>query len=383
MHGPEHEVIFEQRHQPGERAQSDFTHMEDLGVTIAGEPFPHMVYHFVLTYSNAEAISLCFSETFEALAEGIEKALWQLGGVPEQHRTDHLSAAVRQLRKEQREDWTLRYQALMQHYGMQPTWNNTGVAHENGDVEQSHHRFKQAVDQALRVRWCRDFASRSAYEHFLQDLVYKRNQTRDARFTAEKEVLRPLPAAPLSPCKELRVTVSRFSTIHVGSNIYSVPSRLIGTMVMIRVRAETLEGYVGTSPVFILPRLVGKHKHRIDYHHIIWSLVRKPGAFAAYQYRDELFPTTTFRLAYDRLLTDWPKRSNQEYVRILHLAATTSEAEVETALCLLLEAGTLPTLLAVRDLVHLPTVPSIPHLHTPPLDLSPYDQLIPSRRING
>ena len=196
-------------------------------------------------------------------------------------------------------------------------------------------------------------------------------------------VLRPLPAAPLSPCKELRVTVSRFSTIHVGSNIYSVPSRLIGTPVMIRVRAETLEGYVGTSSVFILPRLVGKHKHRIDYHHIIWSLVRKPGAFAAYQYRDELFPTTTFRLAYDRLLTDWPKRANQEYVRILHLAATTSESEVETALGLLLEAGTLPTLLAVRDLVHLPAVPAIPPLHTPSLDLSPYDQLIPSRRTNG
>jgi len=208
---------------------------------------------------------------------------------------------------------------------------------------------KQAVDQALRVRWGRDFANRAAYEQFLQDLVYKRNQTRDARFTAEKEILRPLPAAPLSPCKELRVTVSRFSTIHVGSNMYSVPSRLIGTTVMIRVRAETLEGYVGTSPVFMLPRLVGKHKHRIDYHHIIWSLVRKPGAFAAYQYRDELFPTTTFRLAYDRLLTNSPKRSNQEYVRILHLAATASESEVETALSLLLETGTLPTFLAVRE----------------------------------
>ncbi len=151
---------------------------------------------------------------------------------------------------------------------------------------------------------------------------------------------------------------------------------------MIRMRAETLEGYVGTSPVFILPRLVGKHKHRIDYRHIIWSLVRKPGAFAAYQYRDELFPTTTFRLAYDRLLADWPKRANHEYVRILHLAATTSESEVETALCLLLEAGTLPTLGAVRDLVHLPGAVSIPALQTPPLDLSPYDQLIPSRRIN-
>src|SRR2546426_8841009 len=223
LHGPEKDIIFEQVHTPGERAQSDFTHMEDLGVTIAGEPFPHMVYHFVLTYSNVEAASISFSETFEALAEGIEKALWQIGGVPEQHRTDHLTAAVRHLRKEEREDWTLRYQALMQHYGMQPTWNNQGVAHENGDVEQSHHRFKQAVDQALRVRWSRDFASRSAYEHFLQDVVYKRNQTRDTRFTAEKEALRPLPAAPLSPCKELRVTVSRFSTIHVNSNIYSVP----------------------------------------------------------------------------------------------------------------------------------------------------------------
>src|SRR5438309_2693994 len=255
LHGPEREVMFEQQHTPGERAQSDFTHMEDLGVTIARAPFPHMVYHLVLTYSNTEAASLCFSETFEALAEGMEKALWQIGGVPLQHRTDHLSAAVRQLRKEEQEDWTVRYQALMQHYGMQPTWNNQGVAHENGDVEQSHHRFKQAVDQALRVRWCRDFSNRSAYEHFLQDLVYKRNQTRDARFTAEKEALRPLPAAPLSPCKELRVTVSRFSTIHVNSNIYSVPSRLIGTTVMVRVRAETLEGYVGTSPVFVLPRL--------------------------------------------------------------------------------------------------------------------------------
>src|SRR5947209_12751660 len=332
LHGPEREVMFEQQHIPGERAQSDFTHMEDLGVTIAGEPFPHMLYHFVLTYSNTEAASLCFSETFEALAEGIEKALWQIGGVPLQHRTDHLSAAVRQLRKEEQEDWTLRYQGLMAHYGMQPTWNNTGVAHENGDVEQSHHRFKQAVDQALRVRGSRDFATRAAYEHFLQDLIHKRNQTRVTRLTAEKEVLRHLPAVPLSPCKELRVPVARFSTIHVNGNIYSVPSRLIGTTIMVRVRAETLEGYVGTSPVFILPRLIGKHKHRIDYHHVIWSLVRKPGAFAAYQYRDELFPTTTFRLAYDRLLADWPKRANQEYVRILYLAATTSESEVETAL---------------------------------------------------
>src|SRR3989454_5968190 len=367
VHGPEQEVIFEQRHTPAERAQSDFTHMEDLGVTIAGEPFPHMVYHFVLTYFNAEAASICFSETFEALAEGIEKALWHLGGVPLQHRTDHLSAAVRQLRKEEQEDWTVRYQALMAHYGMQPTWNNTGVAHENGDVEQSHHRFKQAVDQALRVRGSRDFATRAAYDHFVQDLIHKRNQTRAARFTAEKVALRPLPATSLAPCKELRVIVSRFSTITVAGNVYSVPSRLIGTSVLLRIRAEHLEGYVGTTRVFELPRLIGKQHHRIDYHHIIWSLVRKPGAFAAYRYRDELFPTTTFRLAYDHLRRDGASRADRDYVRILHLAASTSESEVETALQIVLEAGKSPTFMTVRDLVQVPT--QVPAIEVPPLDL--------------
>jgi transposase len=378
VQGPEKEVIFAQRHTPGERAQSDFTHMEDLGVTIAGEPFPHMVFHLVLTYSNVETARICFSESFEALAEGIEHGLWQIGGVPQQHRTDHLSAAVKQESKSGAEDWTQRYQALMAHYGMQPTWNNTGVAHENGDVEQSHHRFKEAVDQALRVRGHRDFASRSAYEHFLQDLVYKRHQTRAALFVQEKEALRPLPVTPLSPCKEMRVHVSRFSTVAVQGNVYSVPSRLIGSSVLIRIRAETLEGYIGTSAVFTLPRLVGKKQQRIDYHHIIRSLVRKPGAFAAYQSRDELFPTTTFRLAYDRLTADWPKRADHEYVRVLHLAATVSETEVETALSLLLEAGTVPTFVAVRDLVHVPNVRELPQIQAPTLDLSPYDQLIPS-----
>jgi transposase len=151
--------------------QSDFTHMQDLQVTFSGEAFPHQLFHSVLTYSDVEAVSLCFGETFEALSEGIEQALWQFGGVPEQHRTDHLSAAVRKLRKEEREEWTIRYQGLMAHYGCDPTTNNAGIAHENGDVEQSHFRFKDALDQALRVRGSRDFADRQAYERFVQDLV--------------------------------------------------------------------------------------------------------------------------------------------------------------------------------------------------------------------
>lgn len=372
LHGPCQEVIFEQVHTPGERAQSDFTHMEDLRITIAGEPFPHLVYHLVLTYSNTEAVSICFSETFEALAEGLEKALWQMGGVPQMHRTDHLSAAVHQ-EGGGKEAFTERYEGLMRHYGMQPTWNNAGVAHENGDVEQSHFRFKEAVDQALRVRTHRDFPTRAAYEHFLQELARQRNQTRLKRFASEQAALRPLPHAPLVPCRELRVTVSRFSTIQLNSNTYSVPSRLIGVELLVRLRAETVECYLGSKLTVTLPRLVGKQQHAINYRHMIWSLVRKPGAFAAYRYRDDLFPSLLYRLAYDQLRQQTPTRADKDYVRILHLAASASEVEVETALQVLSETNTLPTFDAVRDLVYVPHIPVRAPL---PVNLLPYDQLL-------
>lgn len=376
-HGPNKEVYFEQVHTPGERAQSDFTHMEDLHITIAGQAFPHLLYHCVLTYSNVEAVSVCFAETFEALAEGLEKALWQFGGVPQQHRTDHLSAAVRRLDKGEREEWTQRYAALMQHYTMTATTNNVGVAHENGDVEQSHYRFQQAVDQALRVRGSREFADRASYERFVQDLVRYRNQTRASRYAQEQEALRPLPTQPLAPCREVQVSVSRFSTITVQSNTYSVPSRLIGTTLLMRLRAETIEGYLGSQAVLSMPRLHGRGQHAINYHHIIWSLVRKPGAFAAYRYRDDLYPTLAFRRAYDRLSAATSVRAEREYVRVLHLAATLSESEVETALLLLEEAGAIPTAEAVCELVR--PIEGL-HVASVPINLQPYDQLLPSVR---
>jgi hypothetical protein len=261
---------------------------------------------------------------------------------------------------------------------MQPTTNNVGVAHENGDVEQSHFRFKQAVDQALRVRGSRDFADRTAYARFLQEIVRRRNLTRQVRFTEERQVLRPLPPAPLAPSRELRVAVSAFSTVRVLYNTYSVPSRLIGATVTVRVRAETVEVYHGTAHLLTLPRLLGRFQHRVDYRHVSWSLVRKPGAFAHYRYRDDLFPTLSFRRAYDRLQTEAPPRADREYVRLLHLAASTSEVEVEAALLLLLEQHVLPTFDAVRDLVQAPAAVAVPQLMPAQLDLSIYDRLLPS-----
>ena len=383
QHGPAQEVFFSQVHQPGIVAQSDFTHMTDLGVTLGGIRFPHLLFHLVLVYSNVEAVHLVLSESFEALAEGIEVCLWQIGGVPRQHRTDHLSAAMRPLDGDGRRQATARYAALMAHYGMEPTTNNLGAAHENGDVEQAHFRFKQAVDQALRVRGSREFLDRAAYGRFLQELVRQRNLTRQTRFAEEQQVLRPLPRAPLDLCREVRAPVSRGSTIQVLRNTYSVPSRLIGVTVIVRVRAETLELYQGTTHLLTMPRLLGERLHRIDYRHISASLVRKPGAFAQYRYRDDLFPTLTFRRAYDALVEMAPHRADRDYVRLLHLAASTSEAAVEAVLADLLGQHQAPTFDLVRDQVRLPESAPLPALAAAVLDFGVYDELLAGEVSRG
>jgi transposase len=388
-HGPEQEVMFAQVHVPGRMAQSDFTCMNALGVTLGGLAFPHLVYHLVLTYSNIEAVRVCFSESFESLAEGLEACLWQIGGAPEVHRTDNLSAAVRDLTRHtedsqrSRHEFTQNYLTVLAHYGMRPSANTAGCANQNGDVEQSHFRFKQAVDQALRVRGSRDFADRAAYERFLGDLVRSRNLTRSERFTADRAALKPLPATPLDFTRELTVRVSRFSLVSILLNRYSVPSRLIGAQLKARLHAETIDLYHGAAHVLTLPRLSGRDQRRIDYRHVIWSLVRKPGAFAAYCYRDELFPTTVFRRAYDALLESTPAKADSHYLRILHLAASTSEAEVDLALNLLLDAERAPTFEAVRELAGQAKPAAAPAIAKVAIDLAVYDGLLASRSVHA
>ena len=193
-YGEAKEVMFPQKYQPGHQAQSDFTFMGRLGVTIQGQPFPHLLYHFVLAYSNWEATTLCFSESFESLSLGLQNALWELGALPEEHRTDRLSAAVKNLK---REEFTERYQALLRHFGMRSSRTQAGKAHENGDVEQSHHRLKRAIEQELLLRCSRDFSSREEYEGFVAVIVSRRNAARQKRLGEELAVMRPLPARRL------------------------------------------------------------------------------------------------------------------------------------------------------------------------------------------
>src|SRR5262249_48302614 len=306
--GPPKEVFFPQHHEPGELAASDFCHLTGLGISIAGRPFPHLLYHFVLTYSNWETGSLCFSESFESLSAGLQQALFELGGVPKRHRTDSLSAAVQPL--DGREGFTRRYEALLSYYRIVGEAIQPGRAHENGDVEQRHHRFKVALDQALMLRGSRDFESRAAYERFLRDLFVQLNAGRKARLAEELERLTPLPARRLDIAHRLTVRVGPSSTIRVLKNTYSVPSRLIDETIQVRVQMEELEVGYGQRCLERLPRLRGQYQHRIHYRHVIDWLVRKPGAFANYRYRDDLFPTSRFRMAYDALHRQQPAEAD-------------------------------------------------------------------------
>jgi hypothetical protein len=376
--GPAKEVFFSQKHTPGRLAASDFTDMGSLGVTIAGDPFDHMVYHFVLTYSNWESVTICFSESFESLSEGIQNALWELDGVPERHRTDRLSAAVNNLSPKR--DFTERYKALLSHCGLQMEKTQPASPHENGDVESSNGHFKDAVDQALLLRGSRDFANREEYETFLREVVAKRNVGRMKRFQEERDVLKPLPRRRLASFDRVTVRVGTGSVIRVKNNTYSVPSRLIGEEVGVRVYSEYLEVWYAQRRMERMPRLRGRAKHAINYRHVIDTLVRKPGAFENYRYRDDLFPTSLFRMAYDTLRQRHPASAAREYLKILDMAAKGSEAAVNEALRVLSASSVILDAEAVETFIAQETViPPVTDVTVELSDLTTFDQLFDTK----
>lgn len=374
--GPPKEVFFEQVYRPGERSQSDFTSMNRLGVTIQGAPFDHLIYHFVLPYSNWETGTICFSESFETLSEGLQNALWELGAVPLYHQTDRLSTAVN--KETHPEVFTRRYRALLAHYRMEPLRTQVASPHENGDVEQRHHRFKRAVEQSLMLRASQDFDSREHYRVFLRKLFDGLNAGRQARLEEELKELRALPAHRIESSRPpLEVRVSQGATIRVLGNTYSVDSRLIGERVKVKLFVEHLEVSYGQRCLHRIARLRGKGRHRIDYRHIIDHLVRKPGAFAHYRYREDLFPTHRFRLAYDLLYRRRPDRADKDYLRLLYLAARENEAAVDEALRYLIDAEEPVTPETVEELVATATkLPSVRDVRIEPVDLSRYDELL-------
>lgn len=375
LEGPPKEVYFPQQHHPGQLCGSDFTSMNSLGITIDGQPFAHLVYHFVLSYSNWQTGTICFTESFESLSEGLQNALCTLGGVPAVHRTDQLSAAVH--KDLNRAVFTQRYQGLLGHYGLEGSTTAPGSPHQNGDTEQSHYRFKQALDQSLMLRGSRDFTDREAYRLYLDKLFGQLNGGCTGRFKEELATLRKLPAGRLPSYKDLKVRVGPSSTIRVQKNVYSVDSRLVGERVQVRLRADHIEIWYGRKRVDVLPRQRGEGGHKIEYRHVIDWLVRKPGAFENYRYRQDLFPTHRFRMAYDQLKSRLNGRSCRAYLQILELAAKQNQDLVDQALGYLIDADAPINPEAVTELMHQESKLLQPaDVEIAPVELAAYDRLL-------
>ncbi len=347
--GSDREVTFPQEHRPGELSSSDFTNMNSLRVTLEGEPFNHLLYHFVLTYSNWEWGRICYSETLESLRAGLKECLLQLGGVPSEHLTDNLSAAVHNICTPGA--FKDRYAEILTAFQMKGRTIQPSCPNENGDIEQRHYRLKQAIEQALMLRGSRNFANKSDYEAFLHKLLYKLNRTRQNRINEELAFLRPLPTDLISDYSQETARVSSCSTIRVRNCSYSVPSRLIGEEVEVRVYDNKIEVWYAKKLLFETERLRGQNKHRIDYRHIIDSLKRKPGAFKSYRYREDLYPTSAFKVIYEYFLAKDPLRATKTYLEILSMAASNGQDRVEDVLQVLLKSDDPIELEEIKHLV--------------------------------
>ncbi len=376
QHGPDKEVYFPQEHPPGREAQIDFTHCKSLGVSIGGQPYAHLLFQFVLSHSGWRYAEVAASESYLALQRGLQGALWTLGGVPHVVRSDNTAALTHEMRRSGGRELNHSYAGLLAHYGLESTRSNRGMAHENGVAEQAHYRLKDALGQALLLRGNWDFDTNDNYLRFVGQVVARRNRLVQGKLERERPYLRSLPPVPLPEYQSYRARVRKWSTIQAAGHTYSVPSRLIGQEVQVRVYADQVEVYYQDELVERMERVRGDGEARVNYRHIIGSLVRKPGAFARYRFREHLFPTPTFRRAYEALQQWRGERADVEYVRILHLAATTMETTVATALSQLLETGQPFDYGAVRELAapEAPGTPSLAVAGDP--DLGVYDRLL-------
>ena len=374
--GPDKEVFFAQEHRPGEAMQVDPTWATKLAVTICGEPFEHMLCHSVLPYSNWEWATVCRSESLMAIRRGVQSALFQLGRVPEFIQTDNSTAATHDLGSNKRA-FNEEYEHFVLHFGMTPRTIAIGKSNQNGDVESLNNALKKRLKQHLILRGSRDFESVEAYEGWVQEVLLKTNALRTKKVCEELAVMRELKVSRLREYKDETVRVSRESTIRVMHNTYSVPSRLKGEKVKVRIFDDRIVVLYGGQEQLRWERLLGRFKHHIDYRHIIWSMVRKPGAFPRYRYREELFPSLLFRQAYDALNDEFGNgyKADLNYLRILHQAAAVSESDVETALELLLAEGEAPLADRVKELVQ-PREPEVPEMEPYLADLSEYDELL-------
>jgi hypothetical protein len=379
--GPEQDVIFRQEHEPGRLGLSDFTDTSALGITVAGIVLGHRLYHFRLAFSGFEHAHVVLGgESFVALAEGLQNALWALGGVPKEHRSDSLSAAFCNLDRDAQEDLTQRYQALMRHYEMAPTRNNRGVAHENGSIESAHGHLKKTLEDALLLRSSRDFDTLDGYRRFVDEIVGRRNAHNRKRIELERPQLRTLPRRRTADYEEKTVTVTSSGGFILRRVFYTAPSRLIGHCLRVHLYDDRLDCFLGATPMMTLrrgrPISDSKGGHVVDYRHVIHALRRKPMALNNLVYRDQLFPRPAYRKAFEALSAQvGDKRACKVSVELLALAHDRAcEVELAQAIDAGLDEGRLPDIDKLRSRFQ-PDAASIPNVVVALVPLNSYDEL--------
>jgi len=373
-HGSNHDVIFNQTIRAGRQSQSDYTSMNEMNISIKGDRLEHLLFHFVLPYSRWEFVSICYSESFDSLSKGYEDAVWALGYVAPEHRTDNLSAASKRVGNKR--TITNNWKEFMRHYQVTPSRNNPGESHENGSIEKSHDLLKNDIRQQLMLRGSNDFNSVTEYEEFIQKIIARRNGARSDRLLEEIKLLKSLPEKRYYAPEILELTVTKSSTIRIDQVIYSVPSRLIGYALRAYIYQGEIKLYYGTQLVCEMPKIdKSKTDAVINYRHIIAGLVRKPGAFTNYHYREHLFPSVLFRRAYDKLIKTHPVNGTKQYLQILHLAAVNSESEVEAAITVLMEDKIIPTTNKIKDLLYIKSQEKV-EVHVDQPMVNQYDSLL-------
>ena len=334
--GPEREVFFAQEQQPGQLLQLDWTYARELKVTIAGEELDHLFCHCVLPYSNWQWATRCISESFLSLVTGLQAALGQLGKCPRCLGTDNTSAATHDLAEPlpgRPRAYNSDYLELCTHYDLRPLTINVDCPHEHGDVESGNRHLKRRLAQHLILRGSRDFASLEEYDRFVGGVLRSANAKRQKPLAEELACMRVLPAGRLAEYREYEPVVSSQSLIRVRKHTYSVPSRLIGHTLRVEQHEAELKVYLGREFLFCLPRLRGDRGALVDFRHVIGPLLRKPGAFIHYRHREALYPSTVFRTAYDRLVSDHGERPGViEYLHVLKLAAEHGVEKVQATL---------------------------------------------------
>jgi len=375
-HGPEKEVYFPQRQTPGLAMQLDWTNANELGVNICGSVLEHLLCHCVLPYSNWQWAIRCQSESFLSLVSGLQASLGRLGKKPRLLGTDHSSAATHEIGQGTgQRAFNPDYLDLCQHYDLSPVTINVACPHEHGDVESQNGHLKRRIKQHLLLRGNRDFESQEAYDEFLVQVMEAANRPRQARLEEELASMTPLPPTRLADYQEVRAWVGEHSTIRVKKVTYSVPSRLIGQHVRVEVHEALLKLYLGREKVLELPRARGRAAV-INFRDVVGPLLRKPGAFLNYQHREQLYPTVTYRAAYDRLVCDHGQRPGAiEYLHVLKLAVEYTLEAVEAVMAPRLAGSKKWWAVEIRAALA-PAPVEVPRVAALSPELLSYDQLL-------